>query len=177
MLRNWRQLQGQWHPLARRLKSDPTYRLQSYQEVQLAADLGFAIDVNQATVDDWLRLPGLSIRQAQTLAQLRSMGTQFYCIEDLAAALGTSLSQLRPLAKVLLFCHYDEVSAISPQPISLNHASPDQLSRIPGMPSHLVQTIVRDRALRGPFATVADLQKRLGLSAEQIQFLMHYLRA
>jgi len=116
VLKRWRQFTGTLHPLARRLASDPTYRLRSYQEAQLAAELGFTIDVNQATVDDWLRLPGVSIRQAQTLAQLRGTGVQFYCLEDVAAALGVSSSQLQPLGGVLAFCHYDEASPIAPNP-------------------------------------------------------------
>lgn len=156
---------------------DPGYRLQSYQEVHVAAAMGFTIDVNRATVDDWLRLPGISIRQAQTLHQLQGVGVQFYCIEDVAAALGIPAGQLTPLTKVLSFCHYDEVSAIAPQPLSLNHAGVEQLRQIPGLSSHLADCIVRDRTLRGPFQTLADLQKRLGLSADQVQALMYYLRA
>jgi DNA uptake protein ComE-like DNA-binding protein len=177
VLRRWQQLKEKWHPLARRLDADPTYRFQSYEEARLAAELGVTIDVNQATVDDWLRLPGLSIRQAQTLAQLRSVGMQFYCIDDLAAALGISTTQLQPLAKILSFQHYEPIGATSPQPLNLNLASHEQLSQIPGMPGQLAVTIVRDRTLRGPFHTLADLQQRLGLSADQIQFLMYFLRA
>ncbi len=177
MVNHWRQLKGRWHPLARKLETDPTYRLTTYQEVQLAAELGFSIDVNRAAVDDWLRLPGISIRQAQTLYRLRGVGVQFYCVEDLAAALGIAPGQLMPLGKVLSFCHYDEISPLAPQPLSLNHASLEQLGQIPGMPYPLAHEIVRDRTLRGPFQTLADLQKRLGLSAEQLQVLMYYLRA
>ena len=176
MLKRWRQFKGQWHPLARLLASDPTYRLKSYQEAQLAADLGFTIDVNRATVDDWLRLPGISIRQAQTLNQLQAMGMQFYCVDDLAAALGISTAQLQPLERVLSFRHYDDMGAIAPQPLSLNLASHEQLSQVPGMTYQLAVMIVRDRALRGPFHTLADLQNRLRLPAEQMQALMYYLR-
>jgi len=176
VLKRWRQFTGTLHPLARRLASDPTYRLRSYQEAQLAAELGFTIDVNQATVDDWLRLPGVSIRQAQTLAQLRGTGVQFYCLEDVAAALGVSSSQLQPLGGVLAFCHYDEASPIAPQSLGLNQASSEQLGQIPGIHPHLAAAIVRDRTSRGPFHNLADLQRRLGLSAEQIQLFMYYLR-
>jgi DNA uptake protein ComE-like DNA-binding protein len=177
VFKHWQQLKGKLHPLARRLESDPTYRLRSYQEVHLAAELGFTIDVNRATVDDWLRLPGVSIRQAQTLTQLRGMGMQFYSVDDLAAALGVSSAQLQPLGGILSFCHYDDCSAIAPRALSLNHASSEQLSKIPGVTHHLAAKIVHERTSRGPFHNLADLQKRLGLSAEQIQALMYYLRA
>ena len=50
-----------------KIANDPYYRFQSLQEIAIAAELGIKIDVNQATVDDWLRLPGLSIHQARSL--------------------------------------------------------------------------------------------------------------
>ncbi|MEB3250536.1 MAG: ComEA family DNA-binding protein, partial [Cyanobacteriota bacterium] len=66
--RHWQRLRRQLHPLASRLAQEPGCRLRSQGEVDLAAELGFSLDVNQATVDDWLRLPGISIRQAQVLS-------------------------------------------------------------------------------------------------------------
>jgi len=51
------------------------------------AALGIQIDVNQASVD-WLRLPGLSIHQARV--ELCRSGVQFYCLEDIAAALNAT---------------------------------------------------------------------------------------
>lgn len=80
----WTQQQG---PLRAQILADPYYRFQSLAEVALAAELGISIDVNQASVDDWLRLPGLSIHQARQLVQLTQNGVQFYAIEDIAAAL------------------------------------------------------------------------------------------
>ena len=53
-----------------KLLNDPYYRLQTNAEIAIAADLGIQIDVNKAKVDDWLRLPGLSIHQARNLVQL-----------------------------------------------------------------------------------------------------------
>ncbi|MCX7594440.1 MAG: hypothetical protein N2235_11880, partial [Fischerella sp.] len=44
--------------LRSKLLKDPYYRLQSVEEIAIAASLGIRIDANQATVDDWLRLPG-----------------------------------------------------------------------------------------------------------------------
>lgn len=174
LLKRWRTLKAQLHPLASRLTKDPHCRLQSYDEVTLAAELGVAIDVNQATVDDWLRLPGISIRQAQGLNRLRLSGVQFYCLDDLAAALGQSSTQLAPLASVLVFCHYDV--AASPPALSLNQASCQELCRLPGMSPQLAETIVWDRLRRGHYHDLADLQGRLQLPPETIQQWIYYLR-
>jgi DNA uptake protein ComE-like DNA-binding protein len=171
----WQQLKARWHPLAKRLETDPAYRLETYQDVRVAAAFGFAIDVNRATVDDWLRLPGISIRQAQILYQLQRAGVQFYCLEDIAAALGISVSHLQPLGGVLSFCHYDEAGLIAPQPLNLNQASLEQLQRIPGITTQLAGLILRDRTRFGPFNSIADFQRRLGIPADILQNLMYYL--
>ncbi|MGF1519356.1 MAG: helix-hairpin-helix domain-containing protein [Nodosilinea sp.] len=175
MLKRWRSLRAQLHPLASRLSQDPAHRLRSYQEVRQAAQLGFSIDVNRATVDDWLRLPGLSIRQAQGLVRLRQAGVQFHCLDDVAAALGVAPDSLRPLTPVLSFCYYEEHSGTLPS-VSLNQATAQQLCGLPGVPSGLAQAIVQERSRRGPYQDLADLQRRLGLTPDLVQTLMYYLR-
>ena len=175
VLKQWQRLRVQLNPLAQRLASDPGYRLRSYQEVAQAAQLGYALDVNRATVDDWLRLPGLSIRQAQGLVRLRQGGVQFHCVEDVAAALGMSPTALQPLAPVLSFCYYDEPCGALPA-VSVNQATVPQLCAVPGMSTALAQSIVLERSRRGPYRDLADLQQRLHLPPDQLQTLLYYLR-
>ncbi|MBE9136998.1 ComEA family DNA-binding protein [Nodosilinea sp. LEGE 07088] len=174
MLKRWQALRGQLHPLANRLSQEPGYRLRSYREVYQAAGLGFSIDVNRATVDDWLRLPGLSIRQAQRLVRLRQTGVQFHCLEDLAAALSIAPTQIAPLGAVLSFCYYDGQGDTLPT-ISLNQATTQQLCGVPGMSPALAEAIVQERSQRGPYRDLADLQRRLGLAPDVVQTLMYYL--
>ncbi len=152
--------------------TDPYYRFQTPAEVQLAAELGVRIDVNQASVDDWLRLPGLSIHQARSLVDLTQNGLQFYALEDLAAALGLSVQRLQPLAPVLQFCYYGgSLTLVNP-----NTATVEHLLQIPGVDAALAHGIVRDRVTAGPYRHLADLQQRLALSAASVAKLLHYLR-
>lgn len=176
MLKRLQILRAKINPLAGRLSQDPGYRLRSYQEVAQAGRLGFAVDVNRATVDDWLRLPGISIRQAQGLVRLRQAGVQFHCLDDIAAALGVAPAHLRPLVPVLSFCYYDEHSGTLPA-LSLNQATVHQLCGLPGMSAALAQAMVQERSRRGPYQDLADLQRRLGLAPEIVQSLMYYLRS
>ncbi|WP_299485697.1 ComEA family DNA-binding protein [Acaryochloris sp. IP29b_bin.137] len=157
-----------------RILADPYYRFQSLAEVALAADLGVRIDVNQASVDDWLRLPGLSIHQARQLVQLTHNGVQFYCIEDVAAALSLPVQRMQPLAAILQFCYYD--SAALATTLNLNTATVEQLTGIPGMTSRIARHMIRDRIAHGPFQNFADLQQRINLSGETAQALLPYLR-
>jgi len=157
-----------------KLLNDPYYRMQTNAEIAIAADLGIMIDVNRAKVDDWLRLPGLSIHQARNLVQLCQAGVQFCCIEDIAAALSISVQHLQPLTPVLKFCYYDEISTV--KVISPNIATIEQLAEIPAIDLALAQFIVQNRHLQGTYRNLVDFQQRLSLSGAVISQLMYYLQ-
>lgn len=175
VFQQWQRNQGPNSPLGQRLAQDPTYRFTSLGEVAQAAELGFRLDVNRARVDDWLRLPGISIRQAQVLVHLRQSGVSFHDLEDVAAALGVSLATLQPLAPVLSFYYYDDFNPLAIRPVAVNQATQADLAQIPALPPDLAQAIWHERQQRGPFRSTADLQRRLNLPAETIATLMHYL--
>jgi DNA uptake protein ComE-like DNA-binding protein len=165
-----------WQAIQAKIQHDPYYRLQSAQEIVVAAQLGLKIDVNQASVDDWLRLPGLSIHQARTLFDLTSLGVQFCCLEDIAAALGVPIGRLLPLKPILSFCYYDEESPSTPQPLNPNTASVEQLTKIPAVDLFLARAIAQNRLECGLYRNLADLGRRLSLNPQLISELMYYLR-
>nr|WP_290223350.1 ComEA family DNA-binding protein [Trichocoleus desertorum] len=162
--------------LRSRLLKDPYYRLQSLEEVQLAVSLGIKIDANQATVDDWLRLPGISIHQARSLAELTQSGVQFCALEDVAAVLGVSVSRLQPVAPILSFCYYDAASLVTIEQVNPNTASVEALLKVPPIDLFLARAIVQNRLVVGPYRSLADLQRRLALPSAVTTDLMHYLR-
>jgi DNA uptake protein ComE-like DNA-binding protein len=168
-------VKSQFQPLRSKLLNDPYYRFQSIDELRLAAHLGIGIDVNRATVDDWLRLPGLSIHQARSLSSLSQTGVQFHCLEDLAAALSLSVERLNPYEPVLRFCYYDAQSICSIQAIDLNTASIEMLTRIPQVDLFLARAIVQNRQRLGRYRNLTDLQQRLALPGTLVANLMHYL--
>jgi DNA uptake protein ComE-like DNA-binding protein len=175
-MNKWLPVNLKLQKLRGKLLSDPHYRLQSAEEVRMAAELGLGIDVNQATVDDWLRLPGLSIHQGRSLVELSRAGVVFYCIEDVAAALGLPVQRLAPLKPLLNFNYYDHFSLDRTQQINPNTASVESLSKIPFMDLSLAQTVVENRLAGGPYRSLADFQQRLNLPGDAIAQLMYYLR-
>lgn len=170
MIPNWLQFQA----IRTKLLNDPYYRLHSAEEIAVAAALGIKIDVNQASVDDWLRLPGLSIRQARSLVELCRSGVQFYCLEDIAVALSMPLQRLQPLEPLLKFCYYDETS-FTPQRINPNTATVETLLQIPAVDQFLAETVVQNRISAGPYRNLVDFQQRLSLPSHLTTQLMHYL--
>lgn len=167
---SWFQVQT----LRNRLLNDPYYRLQSHEEIAVAAALGIRIDVNQASVDDWLRLPGLSIHQARSLVELNRCGVQFYCIEDIAAALSLPLPRLKALEPLLTFYYYDDALCPS-QRVNPNTATVERLAQIPVMNLVLAQAVVENRSSVGLYRNLVDFQQRLSLPGHLVAQLMHYL--
>jgi len=159
-----------------RLENDPYYRLETATEIAVAAELGIKIDVNRAGVDDWLRLPGISIHQARSLVELAGMGVQFLCLEDLAAALSVSVERLQPLQPILYFSYYDPESHVIPLRVNPNLASVEQLQQIPLLNPSLATALVENRLQEGEYRNLADLQRRLNLSSQMVSQLMYYLQ-
>jgi len=176
MMNNWLPLNPRLQKLRSRLLNDPYYRLQSGSEIALAAQLGIRIDANQATVDDWLRLPGLSIHQARSLVELSRLGVKFYCIEDIAAALSIPAPRLEPLKLILDFSYYDDEALSNPTQINLNTATVENLVKIPFIDASLAEAIVENRLSGGVYRNLVDFQQRLNISGEAIAQLMYYLR-
>lgn len=168
-------LKGQGEALRSPAFNDPYYRFRSVAEVQRAANLGVRIDVNQATVDDWLRLPGLSIHQARLLVDLVRSGVLLYGLEDIAAALNLPIQRLRPLEPILQFCYYDAELPIAPQPINPNVATIEQLTQIPAVDLDLARAIVQNRQ-QGNYRNLVDLQQRLELPGQVTAALLHYFK-
>ncbi len=165
-----------WQAIRVRLTSDPYYRLKSAEEIAVAVALGIYIDVNQASVDDWLRLPGISIHQARSLVDLTGSGVQFCCLEDIAAALSIPVQRLAPLRPILSFCYYDPESPAAPQKVNPNLASAEQLTKIPAVDLYLARAIVQNRLDGGAYRNLADFQRRLSLNPQLTAELMYYLR-
>ncbi len=159
-----------------KIKHDPYYRFQCLKEVAIAVELGVKIDVNQAGVDDWLRLPGFSIHQARSLCELVSMGVQLVCLEDIAAAINVPVQRLQAYESILSFAYYDRSSPLSPEKINLNQASVEVIATIPGIDPDLAAKLLENRQANGKYRNLVDLQRRLNLDRELISQLMHYLR-
>jgi DNA uptake protein ComE-like DNA-binding protein len=161
--------------LRSRILNDPYYRLRSLQEIQVAATLGITIDVNQAGIDDWLRLPGISIHQARTLVKLTQADVQFYCLDDIAAALNLPIQRLKLWQPLLSFHYYDPDSLETPLKVNPNSATVEELMHIPDVSRALATAIVQQREKFGSYRDIADFQQRLTLSGQIVAKLMYFL--
>jgi DNA uptake protein ComE-like DNA-binding protein/TM2 domain-containing membrane protein YozV len=130
------------------------------------------IDVNQASIDDWLTLPGISIHQARSIVQISQSGVQYHDLEDLAAVLGIPAAQLTALSDRLQFCYYDgpDIDRLDP-----NRATAAELSRLPGLDANWADRLIQERQ-NGPYRNLADLQQRVKLPSTLLSDIMHSLQ-
>jgi DNA uptake protein ComE-like DNA-binding protein len=157
-----------------KMVNDPYYRFGSLAELPIAAELGIRIDVNMATVDDWLRLPGLSIHQARALVGLQQAGLDLYSIEDIAAALGMPVQRIQAWSLVLSFQY--RAPELQPVLCNPNRAEIAELLQVPGIDIGLAELLVADRQTHGRYRDLGDLQRRLEISGVVLGKLMYYLQ-
>ncbi len=158
----------------RQILQDPHYRFQSVAELATAAELGVKIDANRATVDDWLRLPGISIHQAKSLVTLQNAGVDFYAIEDVAAALGMPVQRIQAWSLVLSFQYrHPDLQMLQ---FDVNQATAAELQQLSDIDPMLAQTIVDNRLAQGQYQDLVNFQQRLNLSGSLLASLMHHLK-
>ena len=161
-----------------KLRQDPQRRLHNPSEVRRAAALGWRLDVNRASADDWLRLPGITPAQVDLLLRLQRGGVQLSGLDDLERLLEIPRSQATAWEPLLLFRWYGDGAPLhtSPRPVDLNHAAPAALEReLPQLDAVRRARLLRERQ-RAPFSDLADLQQRLQLPPALVEELIGKVR-
>jgi DNA uptake protein ComE-like DNA-binding protein len=146
-----------------KLRQNPQRRLQDPSEAQRAAALGWRLDVNRASADDWLRLPGITATQVDLLVRLQRGGVQLSGIDDLERLLELPRSQVLAWEPLLLFRWYGDGAphSANPRAVDLNHATAAALEQeLPQLDAVRRARLLRERQ-RTPFRDLADLQQRL----------------
>lgn len=175
-LSSFKKINRSHQTIVTKIKNDPYYRFQSLEEIQIGAHLGIKIDANIASVDDWLRLPGISITQARNLVEISHAGIHFLCLEDVAGALGVSVLKIQGWEPILYFGYYASDSFIAPAKVNVNNANIDQLIQIPNLEQNLAEKIMAEKEAHGKYRHIADLQKRINLTQDMAYHLMAYLQ-
>ena len=161
-----------------KLRQDPQRRLHDPSEVRLAAALGWRLDVNRASADDWLRLPGITPTQVDLLLRLQRGGVQLSGMDDLERLLELPRSQATTWEPLLLFRWYGDGAPLhaSPRPVDLNRAPSAALEcELPQLNAVRRARLLRERQ-RAPFSDLADLQQRLQLPPALVEELIGKVR-
>lgn len=141
-----------------------------------SAVVGWVIDVNRATAEQWLQLPGCTKEMADLLRRLQRGGVQFSQANDLFQLLDLSPLQAEQWRPHLVFHWYGDAPPLAePSPLDLNAASAQELEQRLLWPAPRLTRLVQER-FRRPFENLADLQERLCLPPEAIEQLLGKVR-
>jgi DNA uptake protein ComE-like DNA-binding protein len=154
--------------LALKLRQNPALKLRNAEEVRQAAALGWRLDVNRATRDDWQRLPGLLPHHADLLLRLQAGGVQLSGADDLQRLLELPAEAVAAWLPLLEFRWYGAPPADPSVPrLDLNRARAADLQAL-GLSPERAQRLLRERA-RAPFRDLADLQERLQFPPDLVE--------
>ena len=133
--------------MAIKLRQNPRCRFHNPDDLRLAAALGWRLDVNRATAEDWDRLPGLTAQQRDLLLRLQAGGVQLSGPDDLQHLLELDDSLLLSWLPVLDFRWYGQPATTVPEPtrMDINRATVNQLHQL-GVSEERIQRLLRERA-------------------------------
>lgn len=138
------------------------------------------VDVNTATEQELMTLPGVGPARAQAIIQHREQHGPFRSLDDLDAVPGIGPATLRGLQGAVTFGASGEVAAPVPAPpdaaasttaLDINTATVEQLQTLPGIGRARAQAIVDERTQNGPFTSVDDLARVQGVGPATVNNL------
>lgn len=151
------------------------------------------VEVNEATFDDLLLLPGIGPKLAQRIVDYRAAQGPFRNLDELRNIPGVGPVAMKRL-RTLVYVADARPSAqtmprglsmdrgkskkealLSPRSIDLNEAAAEELQKLPGIGPKLAQRIVEHRASRGPFVGLADIRKVSGIGPKTLEKIKPYI--
>ncbi|MFN4080376.1 MAG: helix-hairpin-helix domain-containing protein, partial [Saprospiraceae bacterium] len=130
---------------------------------------GGPVDVNEAQIDDWVRLPGIGAVRAEKIIRFREKLGGFAEIEQVAETYGLPDSIYRQIRPMLV------MGGAPLRKLNINTADVAALSAHPYLTRKQAELIVAFREQHGPYASTQDIFNILALKREEIARAMPYL--
>ncbi|MEA2066663.1 MAG: ComEA family DNA-binding protein [Thermotogota bacterium] len=125
----------------------------------------YPIDINSASVDTLVLLPGIGPTKANAIVEYREENDFFSDIQELTNVKGIGEATLNNIREFVV-CYIDNTeikSKIKNELIDINMATTDQLQTLPGIGPEKSQAIIDYRQNSGPFIHIDDLTKVKGI--------------
>jgi competence ComEA-like helix-hairpin-helix protein len=121
-----------------------------------------AININRASEDELLLLPGITRSLAFEIIQYRHMNNNFKQINEILKVDGITSDIFKRICKDIII-DLPSPSDNKQEPVNLNLASYNELCSVPGLTPNLVSRIIQRRERKGSFRFIEDLLKIKGI--------------
>jgi competence ComEA-like helix-hairpin-helix protein len=129
-----------------------------------------ALDINTASLDDFIKVYGIGEVIAQRILSYRETLGSFVAMEQLNEVWGLSPEVLVNLNK-----RFKVKSLLGIKKVNINNATIKELSQFPYFKYALAKQIVIYRSMNGPIVETTDLTKIKGMPNDKIKIIALYL--
>jgi DNA uptake protein ComE-like DNA-binding protein len=158
------ELYEQLAPYVRLKTDDGSETTESFRDAETPP----ALDINQATSEDWRRLPGIGPVLSARIVKFRDKLGGFSSVEQVAETYGLPDSTFQQIEGRLV------ASPLAPS-LKINQVSVEELQSHPYLNWRQARAIINYRIQNGPFANLADFSNVQALTEEQRTKLSPYL--
>lgn len=127
----------------------------------------FPIDINVASYEDLLEIPGIGPAKARAIIQFREQNGSFKTIEDLTKVSGIGKATAQRIAS---FVKLEGPSgSVTIKKININSAGLEELLELPGIGEVKASEIMKFREQKGPFRKPEDLLSVPGIGPKTVE--------
>jgi len=151
------------------LALEKTYKKEDTQvnQVTQRRTVEFPMDINTASYEDLLEIPGIGPAKARAIIQFRDQNGPFRTIEDLMKVSGIGKSTAQRIAE---FVKLESSSgSVVVRKINVNTAGLDELLELPGIGEVKASEMIKLREQKGPFKKPEDLLQVPGIGPKTLE--------
>ncbi|GAB4316241.1 ComEA family DNA-binding protein [Pseudothermotoga lettingae] len=124
----------------------------------------FPIDINSATYEELLEIPGIGPAKARSILDYRESNGPFQSIEDLTNVSGIGRATAEKMASFVDLKH----NSFENKKVNINRADLEKLSELPGIGEVKASEIIKFREQNGPFEKPEDLLEVPGIGPKTL---------
>lgn len=133
------------------------------------------IDINRATVNDFLSLDGIGEKIAAAIVATRKDMGGFRSVNDILCVEGIGIETFKSFEGRLTISEYDGERIDTETPINLNTASREELMSLDGVGEKTADAIIEYRESSGGFSTPHDIVNVYGIGEKKYESLKPHI--
>ncbi|HEY8542081.1 MAG TPA: helix-hairpin-helix domain-containing protein [Pseudothermotoga sp.] len=145
----------------------------SYKKEDVASEevarktIEFPIDINVASYEELLEIPGIGPAKARAIIQFREQNGPFKTIEDLVKVSGIGKSTAQRISNYVKLESFPV--SLNIRKINVNTATLEELLELPGIGEVKASEIIKIREQKGPFKKPEDLLQVPGIGPKTVE--------